>query len=318
MESMTLMSAIGNFTVSAPNPPLYHTFQPATANVTFSDNNYNVSNGNDFLLVPIPNIQDLRITLTALESPQSGFDRGYDMSYKNVGTQSSNATIRYYFDPMESYQSAIPAPDTLNLFYASWNVSNLAPSQSGNISLVTQVSNSVMGVVLSSLASIYPFANDQNITNNTDYIADVIVSSYDPNDILVTPTGNVIRSSFIANEEYLTYTVRFQNTGTAPAVKVVIKDVLPLALDVSSLEILSASHDFVAKIDGSNTLIVTYNNIMLPDSSADYTGSQGFIKYKIKPKTDIAECDMAENKAAIYFDFNAPVITNTVKTMFFA
>jgi hypothetical protein len=51
---------------------------------------------------------------------------------------------------------------------------------------------------------------------------------------------------------------------------------------------------------------------MLPDSSVDPVGSKGYFVYSISPIPGSAEGTVIENTAGIYFDFNAPVITNTV------
>jgi hypothetical protein len=52
----------------------------------------------------------------------------------------------------------------------------------------------------------------------------------------------------------------------------------------------------------------------LPDSNVNEPLSHGFVHYRIKPKTNLVVGDTIKNFAAIYFDFNEPVITNTVKT----
>ncbi|MBW8049091.1 MAG: hypothetical protein FVQ77_01875 [Cytophagales bacterium] len=59
-------------------------------------------------------------------------------------------------------------------------------------------------------------------------------------------------------------------------------------------------------------LTFIFNNINLPDSVADLAGSTGFVKFSIQPVSNIAPGTVIENKAAIYFDSNDPVITNTV------
>jgi hypothetical protein len=43
--------------------------------------------------------------------------------------------------------------------------------------------------------------------------------------------------------------------------------------------------------------------------------SHGFIHYRIKPKSNLTAGYKILNNAAIYFDFNEPVITNTTKTL---
>ncbi|GEM_PF-4204670 len=58
-----------------------------------------------------------------------------------------------------------------------------------------------------------------------------------------------------------------------------------------------------------------FKKILLPDSTTDEAGSHGFILFKIKPTTGLTVGDEFTNKAAIYFDYNLPVITNLDKTV---
>jgi hypothetical protein len=50
------------------------------------------------------------------------------------------------------------------------------------------------------------------------------------------------------------------------------------------------------------------------DSNSNEPLSHGFVRYRIQPKTNLSAGDSITNFAAIYFDFNEPVITNTAKT----
>ena len=45
-------------------------------------------------------------------------------------------------------------------------------------------------------------------------------------------------------------------------------------------------------------------------------GSQGFVSVSFKPKAGLVPETKGENTAGIYFDFNPPVITNTVNSTF--
>jgi len=51
---------------------------------------------------------------------------------------------------------------------------------------------------------------------------------------------------------------------------------------------------------------------MLPDSNVNEAASHGFIKFNIEQKPDNPIGTHIINEAAIYFDFNEPIITNTV------
>jgi hypothetical protein len=54
-----------------------------------------------------------------------------------------------------------------------------------------------------------------------------------------------------------------------------------------------------------------FNNINLPDSADNFSGSQGFVQFRIKPKGGLPPGESIDNTASIYFDYNAPVNTNT-------
>jgi hypothetical protein len=55
---------------------------------------------------------------------------------------------------------------------------------------------------------------------------------------------------------------------------------------------------------------------MLPDSTTDYEGSMGYFQYRIKPLPNLPNGSQINNTAYIYFDYNAPIITNTTANNF--
>lgn len=140
-----------------------------------------------------------------------------------------------------------------------------------------------------------------------------LVCSYDPNDMQASPMG-VCASNYIEQDSLeLTYTIRFQNYGNAPAGNVVILDTLGSMLDVSSFNFVGSS-PLVPTIDllEDSILQFTFNNINLPPISVDTLGSQGFVTFRIKTIENIQSGTVLNNRAAIYFDTNLPIITNTV------
>jgi len=133
--------------------------------------------------------------------------------------------------------------------------------------------------------------------------------AFDPNDKAVTPRGYTDKNYLEANTD-LSYHIRFQNTGTDTAFRVIITDEIDENLDLSSLVLGASSHEYDLQVRYGRTLEFTFNNIMLVDSVANEPESHGFIKYKIKQKPNLADGVQLKNEAAIYFDFNEPVITN--------
>ncbi|MEO1258036.1 MAG: T9SS type A sorting domain-containing protein [Bacteroidota bacterium] len=136
-----------------------------------------------------------------------------------------------------------------------------------------------------------------------------VVGSFDPNDKYGYPKGYGDEQLIELGQE-LEYRIRFQNTGTDTAFTVVIEDVLSPHLDITTLRPGAASHPYELDIFGSDTLVFTFNDILLPDSNVNEALSHGFVKFRISQNAANMLGDVIENEAAIYFDFNAPIITN--------
>ncbi len=139
------------------------------------------------------------------------------------------------------------------------------------------------------------------------------VGSYDPNDKTVSPKG--YRSDhLITRNTPLTYKVRFQNTGTDTAYLVVVRDTLSEWLDIASFKTAASSHPYeltFENITGATVLVFTFEHINLLPKEVDEPASQGFFTYKINQKKDLPPGTVINNSAAIYFDNNPAVITNT-------
>ncbi len=136
------------------------------------------------------------------------------------------------------------------------------------------------------------------------------IGSWDPNDIRGFPTG-VGAKHWIDGNIDLEYKIRFQNTGTDTAFNVFIRDTLPPELDVATFVPGASSHPYECEVINGNVLKFTFSNIMLPDSNVNEAASHGFIQYKIRQGQGLTPGTTIRNRAGIYFDFNAPVLTNT-------
>jgi len=158
--------------------------------------------------------------------------------------------------------------------------------------------------------SVTPTAGDYNLSNNNYIQCFTVVNSHDPNDKMVDST-NVLPGY----QNWLNYTIRFQNTGNAPAINIKLLDSLNTNLDLNTFEVVNGSHQNTVYLS-NNVLQFRFPNIQLPDSTTDSRGSNGFIQYRIKPKANLAIGTIIPNKAYIYFDYNAPIITNAVTTTF--
>ncbi len=136
------------------------------------------------------------------------------------------------------------------------------------------------------------------------------IGSYDPNDKLAYPTGYG-PEHYIYDYTDLEYYIRFQNTGTDTAFRVVILDTISSFLDLASIMPKASSHPYTYEIMGNGVIRFTFDNIMLPDSNVNEPASHGFVKYSIEQMPGNPVGTVINNTAHIYFDFNAPVATNT-------
>ncbi|MCB0556788.1 MAG: hypothetical protein KDD02_24800 [Phaeodactylibacter sp.] len=137
------------------------------------------------------------------------------------------------------------------------------------------------------------------------------IGSYDPNDKQALPRGYDELHYLKAGTD-IEYLIRFQNTGTDTAFTVVIRDTLSPLLDPASVKPGASSHDYDWALSGEGILTFTFNHIMLPDSNVNEAASHGFVKFGISQRPGNQLGSVINNRAGIYFDFNAPVLTNTV------
>lgn len=283
---------------------------PGTYTVTLAKAGESATD-NDFAIQPVPGIQDLRIS-TVVGVARQGRQLVYAITYENAGTVTMNGTVRLFHDPILRFDSANAPATRYTPNVVEWDFTNLKMEESRTIKVYTTVSVATpVGTDICSRVEIDPQSNNFGI-DNRDSICTEIVGSYDPNDISVTPYGIEDDGVIAPEDNLLTYHVRFQNTGNDTAFKVVVTDQLNPNLDIASIRLGAASHPYSFEIDKNNTLIWTFDNILLPDSNASEINSHGFFKFSVNMKPNLPPGTDIPNNADIYFDYNAPVRTNTV------
>jgi hypothetical protein len=295
-------------------------------NLTTTANGGTLS-GNDFYIT-FPNTNDASVDVY-VGGAAPGFNHWESVRVCNNGGTTANGTVDYQYDPVLGAPTSVYTYNSFNygnniatMTIASqnatngtitFNYSNIYPGTCRTTSVYfTLPANVALGTVLTSYA-IVTQTGDTNASNNVDTCSTVVVGSYDPNDkrMMNHRTGDDFDGGIYFEDNNLEYVVRFQNTGTAAARRVVIRDTLETNLRPETVSNFAFSHDGVAYIQNGNILVVEFNNIYLPDSTTDLEGSQGYVKFNISRTAGLAIGTSIENSAAIYFDFNSPIITNT-------
>ena len=198
---------------------------------------------------------------------------------------------------------------TASGFIYSYNVSDFTTVTNNSFELLFLVDTTAQaGDNVTVYAEILSNDNEINISNNSMVFNYQVVNSYDPNMKEVYP-----QQVLPGYDDYFTYTIHFQNLGSAPAFNIRITDTLSSNLDVETFQVINYSAPNTITIN-NNILQVRFPNIILPDSASNPEGSKGFIQYKIKPKSGLAVDSTIKNTAYIYFDYNPAVVTNTAIT----
>ncbi len=220
-----------------------------------------------------------------------------------------NGQIKVILDPL---LTAIPDSSggyTISGDTIIWNYTSASSYWSHCAQVVTSTT-AMIGDTVCVTMIIEPVSGDANPADNIVTACAPVRTSYDPNDKAGEPYGQGANNAILPGTA-ITYTVRFQNTGTAEAYDIYILDTIDADLDMNSFEILASSHAMVPSILQDNVVRFTFSNIMLPDSNTNEPMSHGYVSYRISPRSGVADGAVINNTAGIYFDYNPAVITNT-------
>jgi hypothetical protein len=249
--------------------------------------------------------RDLSVTATQLTPFRPGFPWRVRVQYCNKGQITEfSGTVSVVVSP-----SVLNAGSTVSQAFT-----NLQPGECRTFDVIGTVPPTLpLGTPVSITATV-PTANDDKPSNNLSKVQATVQGAYDPNDkgafIEARMTGE-----YALEGDTIEYLIRFQNTGTDTAFTVIVRDTLDhTQLDLTTLEVLATSHAARFTLRGLGIGVWEFRNILLPDSNTNEPLSHGFIRFRVKTRTNLG-CDaLTSNRVAIYFDFNDPVITNDAIT----
>jgi Leucine-rich repeat (LRR) protein len=317
----------GNFALTPhlENPALF-TILPVTPSLSFTDTNNNVVT-QDFCIAAAGSQSDIEIVIAPIIPARPGFMALYQITIKNKGNQTASGSFNFtYNQNIMQYTLATLAPDVQSPGLLSWNYSDLLPFESRSnyfgltVNTPTQTPPVNLDDVLNFTATINPIAGDFNPADNVFNYNQIVIGSYDPNDIECLE-GKSVSPSTIG--DYLHYVINFENTGTAPAETVVVKVVVDQTkYDINSLQLLNASHSSEINVHG-NVVEFVFDKINLGTAKkAKLTAKDppvnghGNILFKIRTIDNLITGDQVGKEADIYFDYNAPIETNKAETIF--
>ncbi|WP_181368954.1 T9SS type A sorting domain-containing protein [Flavobacterium pallidum] len=304
----------GSYTITPVfnNPNL--TASPASIIVTFPGNSSDIVQ--NFCITQIGEHPDVEISLVNMGIAVPGFDNMYRIFYSNKSFDVCSGTVTLNFnDATLDFLSANPTNSGQSAGQLSWNYNNLQPFETRHIDVVLNLNSPVetpplnQGDILHFTAVANNIPADEYPADNMSVLNQAIFNAFDPNDKTCLE-GDTITPQMVG--EYVHYKIRFENTGNYYAAIVTVKDVIDTSkFDISTLTPIAGSHPFITRITNTNQVEFVFDNIMLPFDDAN---NDGYVIFKIKTKPTLVLGDELSNTAGIYFNYNAPVITNTAVT----
>ncbi len=241
---------------------------------------------------------------------KTGFQSFANINARNRLCHTPNGTIQIIFP-----SDLTPLPDSLNTYTIAGNTVTyffIDTISEWNFKIPLAIDPTVtIGTIECISAVISPLIGDLDTINNYNTYCATVRSSFDPNDKHVSPEGVGPLGKIQPNTD-LTYTVNFQNTGNASAVNIFILDTISTNLDITSLEVLGSSHQMTWTVLANNVVRFQFDDIYLPDSNSNEPLSHGLVQYRISQNANLPNLSTINNTANIYFDYNAPIITNMV------
>ncbi|MBP6697290.1 MAG: T9SS type A sorting domain-containing protein [Flavobacteriales bacterium] len=234
---------------------------------------------------------------------------------QNQGTTTPQGVAALTLDTLVSFSWSNPPPDSIVGGTVYWSFDSVGWYQYWQQEMTIHMPGSVYwgDTVTSTLVIWTDDGNGTLSPVDTVLWTEVITCAYDPNDKVVTPEGSGAYGAIPFDTEWLTYTIRFQNTGNDTATTVVIEDLLSADLEHGSLQVLGYSHPITGlNISSGGLASFRFDNIQLPDSNVNEQASHGFVKFRVRVIPGLPHLTGITNNSGIYFDLNPPVITNTV------
>lgn len=243
----------------------------------------------------------------------------YWIDFVNMGTTNPAGIIDLELDPLVSFVSADISPDSISGQHIYWHYDSLDYFEQGSIDLLVQMPDfNAMGDTLNSTLNVMVTDSSGTILSvYTDELYGILTCGFDPNDKKADPAGIGPEGYIPVAQEWMEYTVRFQNTGNDTAFSIVILDQLDDDFEWNTLQPMTASHPVEVNVGTNGMASFVFDFIHLPDSNVNEQASHGFIRYRIRLKENLQPGDQLHNTANIYFDFNPAVVTNTtVNTLY--
>lgn len=259
---------------------------------------------NDFGVYPDVLENDVQVDLTG------GFAGCTDyinlwVSTSNQGTTRPTGNFELTLDNGLIYGNSNFTPDSIVGQTVYWHIDSVFYFTDSVVSLqvATPGAASTGDTLVSTLVSYITDASGASPQILVDSISQIINCNVPLTDKSGLPSGEGPQGYIDPSTPSIEYLIRFQNSTPNTAEYLSIRDLLDTNLVWSSVEIVSSSHPVsLIFYPNTQTAIFEFENIQLPSVTSDYTGSKGYLKFKVDIKPNRPFPTVIKNRAASYYD----------------
>ncbi len=288
-------------------------------NITVNFDGVNTIEGIMIGVKKVSDAENVQVNLTSSPT-RCGFTVPFWMNYTNTGCNVISGRIKMLPSDLTTLVATPILPDQTINDTLIWNFENLIPGENRQVGMAFEIAGvqNLGDTINIPLQFEKEDVNGNFIAIDSFLFTSIINCAYDPNDKQTYPRRSEIAPydrNYTLMEEQIDYTIRFQNTGTDTAFTVVIRDTLSSDLDWATFQPISASHSFETILHDNGSVEFYFRDILLVDSLTNEPLSHGYVQFSISADEDLPNETSILNSAGIYFDFNPPILTNSVENL---
>jgi hypothetical protein len=216
-----------------------------------------------------------------------------------------------------SHMGAVPFPSSAMGAVVTWNLPGLGPFEKVLIGEEAMVSaGAVPQSPLTCWVSVASGTQENDLANNTGMFTRLVSTGYVPQELQVRTSSGTSATEFILGvDEWVEYTLDFQNPFANSVSNVNIDAALPSGFDATSLEYRAVCVPGVMPfplqmgLSPSRYLSVMMSGTVTSISVSEY-GSRGFVTFRLRPVATLLPGDQLELQGRVKFGTYQSVLTN--------
>jgi hypothetical protein len=267
---------------------------------------------------PVPGWSGARL---ALNASCDGIENKVRFTLRNVGTGPMTSSRNYIVT--EDDVLSPPEPVLLDEgeevvidFPANGSTYRLTAEQDNGFPFLSQFvtraiegcTNQIGGQFSTGFVTMFE-ESDRDLFEDTDCRESISIPS--KASILGMPKGYK-SDQIISRDAKLEYLINYRHTGNDTIRQVIIKNMIPDSLDITTLRLGSSSHPYKYRLNHQRELWVEFDSLELIDAGVVDSFAGVFIKYSISPLPTVPDGIQILNNARIFLDLEEMQMTDTV------